>query len=73
MQFTPTRESCSENGEDNFLTEHPKNIIRAGKFQNVPYVMGTLLYESALFLSKLAAMALMSFSNFNYILNYAGK
>jgi hypothetical protein len=50
MQFIPTRESSSENGEENFLTEHPKNIIPTGRFQNVPFVMGALLYESAIFL-----------------------
>jgi hypothetical protein len=63
----PTYESSSENGEENFLTEHPKNIISAGKFQNVPFVTGTLLYESALFLGKFPVMLVTSFRNLSRV------
>jgi hypothetical protein len=57
MDFTPTSEALIANpDEENFITEHPKDIISAGRFHNVPYVVGTLPYESLFFIGKLATI-----------------
>ena len=52
-EFTPTRETSTQYDEENFLTEHPQKVISAGKFHDVPYVVGAVAYESAFFTSEL--------------------
>jgi hypothetical protein len=71
VQFIPTRESSSVNGEEKFLTEHPTNVIPAGVFHKVPFVVGTVLYESAVFMGKFPAMALNAFRKIDHTENDA--
>jgi len=64
-EFTPTREISKHHDEEIFLTEYPRKVISDGRFHNVPYVVGVVAYESALFTSKLATIIFVCLSNFS--------
>jgi hypothetical protein len=64
-EFTPTRETSKHNDEETFLTEYPRNVISAGRFHNVPYVVGVVSYESAFFTSKFVTIIFECLSNFS--------
>ena len=64
-EFTPTRETSKHHNEETFLTEYPRNVISDGRFHKVPYVVGVVAYESVFFMSKLATIIFVCFSNFS--------
>jgi hypothetical protein len=59
IEFTPTRETLSNNGEERFLTEQPSKIISAGRFSHVPFITGSVTYEAGLLKCKLAIIMIM--------------
>ena len=48
VYFRPVIEQRVEGGEEVFIEEPPINIIRAGKFNQVPFMSGTVSAEGAL-------------------------
>lgn len=65
LPFVPTKEAVYEGGEEVFLPGEPKELIKEGKIEQVPYMTGTCSHEGYLiyYVSELANITLDELNN----------
>lgn len=48
LPFGPVVEYCEDGGEDHFLCERPEDLLREGRYNKVPMIIGLNLHEGTL-------------------------